>query len=128
MYALPIEVEPPYKVILDSIADGVFTVDLDFRITSFNRAAEGITGISGRRAVGKTCQGVLQASFCENGCLLRKAIDSGLREVTVMTKGPGSGKETAVRTIANLSLKVKQIKDVTPVPHNGCRPRGRRRV
>jgi small subunit ribosomal protein S11 len=59
---------------------------------------------------------------------LRRAMDSGLREAYVFTRGPGSGKEAAVRTIANLGVKIKGIKDVTPVPHNGCRPRGRRRV
>jgi small subunit ribosomal protein S11 len=63
---------------------------------------------------------------CETA--LRRAMDSGLREVTVFSRGPGSGKEAAIRTVANIGLKVKRIKDVTPVPHNGCRPRGRRRV
>jgi len=63
---------------------------------------------------------------CETA--VRRALDSGLREVSVFSKGPGSGKEAAIRTIANLGLKIKRIKDVTPVAHNGCRPRGRRRV
>jgi small subunit ribosomal protein S11 len=63
---------------------------------------------------------------CETA--LRRAMDSGLREVIVFSCGPGSGKEAAIRTVANIGLKVKRIKDVTPVPHNGCRPRGRRRV
>lgn len=59
---------------------------------------------------------------------LRKALDSGLREVQVFSTGPGAGKEAAIRTIGNMGVKVKLIKDVTPVAHNGCRPRGRRRV
>jgi small subunit ribosomal protein S11 len=59
---------------------------------------------------------------------LRKAMDSGLREVQVFSTGPGAGKEAAIRTIGNMGVKVKLIKDVTPVAHNGCRPRGRRRV
>ena len=63
---------------------------------------------------------------CETA--VRRALDAGLREVSVFSKGPGSGKEAAIRTIANLGLKIKRIKDVTPVAHNGCRPRGRRRV
>ena len=63
---------------------------------------------------------------CETA--LRRAMDAGLREVHVFSRGPGSGKEAAIRTIANLGLKVKLIKDITPVAHNGCRPRGRRRV
>lgn len=63
---------------------------------------------------------------CETA--LRRAMDSGLREISVFSRGPGSGKEAAIRTAANLGLKIKLIKDKTPVPHNGCRPRGRRRV
>lgn len=63
---------------------------------------------------------------CETA--IRRALDAGLREVSVFSKGPGSGKEAAIRTISNLGLKIKRIKDVTPVAHNGCRPRGRRRV
>ena len=63
---------------------------------------------------------------CETA--LRRAMDSGLREISIFSRGPGSGKEAAIRTAANLGLKIKLIKDKTPVPHNGCRPRGRRRV
>lgn len=59
---------------------------------------------------------------------VRKAMDSGVREVTVFSTGPGSGKEAAIRMINNLGLKIKKIKDKTPVAHNGCRPKGRRRV
>jgi len=51
-----------------------------------------------------------------------------MREVSVFSKGPGAGKEAAIRTVANLGLRIRLIKDVTPVAHNGCRPRGRRRV
>ncbi len=66
-----------HEIILDSIADGVFTVDLDFRITSFNRAAETITGIPRKEAVGRPCRRVLRARICEAGCLLRQAMASG---------------------------------------------------
>ncbi len=59
---------------------------------------------------------------------IRKAMDSGVREVTIFSTGPGSGKEAAIRMINNLGLKIKKIKDKTPVAHNGCRPKGRRRV
>jgi small subunit ribosomal protein S11 len=58
----------------------------------------------------------------------RKAIDSGLHEVHVYVKGPGVGRESAIRSLGNLGLWVKSIKDVTPIPHNGCRPRKSRRV
>jgi small subunit ribosomal protein S11 len=58
----------------------------------------------------------------------RKAIDHGLREVDVYVKGPGGGRESAIRTLQVVGLKINMIKDVTPIPHNGCRPRKRRRV
>ncbi|MDD4011421.1 MAG: 30S ribosomal protein S11 [Sphaerochaetaceae bacterium] len=58
----------------------------------------------------------------------KKAMDSGLREVNVYVKGPGSGRESAIRALGNIGLKVKTIADVTPIPHNGCRPRKTRRV
>lgn len=57
-----------------------------------------------------------------------KALDFGLREVNVFVKGPGVGRESAIRSLGALGLKVKAIKDVTPIPHNGCRPRKTRRV
>jgi PAS domain S-box-containing protein len=64
-------------IILDSIADGVFTVDDNWRITSFNRAAEHITGVRREDAVGQRCKDVLKADVCEKGCILRKTIQSG---------------------------------------------------
>ena len=58
----------------------------------------------------------------------RKAIDYGLKEVHVYVKGPGVGRESAIRSLGALGLKVRSIKDITPIPHNGCRPRKSRRV
>ncbi|MDR1625675.1 MAG: 30S ribosomal protein S11 [Spirochaetia bacterium] len=58
----------------------------------------------------------------------QKAMDYGLREVHVFVKGPGVGRESAVRSLGALGLKVKSIRDITPIPHNGCRPRKTRRV
>jgi len=57
-----------------------------------------------------------------------KAIEYGLREVDVYVKGPGVGRESAIRAIGALGLKVKKIVDITPIPHNGCRPQKSRRV
>ena len=57
-----------------------------------------------------------------------KAYDAGLRSVEVYVKGPGSGREAAIRALDSSGIKVRRIKDVTPVPHNGCRPPKRRRV
>ncbi len=58
----------------------------------------------------------------------QKAKDLGLRQVEVFVRGPGSGREAAIRAIQASGIMVTGIKDVTPVPHNGCRPRKRRRV
>ena len=58
----------------------------------------------------------------------RRAMEHGVRRVDVVVRGPGSGRETAIRSIQNTGIEVTGIKDVTPVPHNGCRPPKRRRV
>lgn len=58
----------------------------------------------------------------------RQAMEHGLREVEVFVKGPGSGREAAIRSLQAAGLEVHSIKDVTPIPHNGCRPPKRRRV
>lgn len=58
----------------------------------------------------------------------RRAMDHGLRTVEVLVKGPGSGREAAIRSLQALGLEIKTIRDVTPIPHNGCRPPKRRRV
>ncbi|MEQ8223437.1 MAG: sigma 54-interacting transcriptional regulator [Candidatus Eremiobacterota bacterium] len=69
--------EPYFNIILDSIADGVFTVDNDWKITSFNRAAEKITGVSREDAIGKLCYEVFHASICETDCALHRTMKSG---------------------------------------------------
>lgn len=56
------------------------------------------------------------------------AIDAGVKKVDVFVKGPGSGREGAIRALANMGIEVVSIKDVTPLPHNGCRPPKKRRV
>jgi len=58
----------------------------------------------------------------------QKAYDAGMRSAEVFVKGPGSGREAAIRAIDGVGIKVLKIKDVTPVPHNGCRPPKKRRV
>ena len=59
---------------------------------------------------------------------VRKAMEHGLRQVDVVVKGPGAGRESAIRSLAAAGLQVLSIADVTPIPHNGCRPPKRRRV
>ena len=58
----------------------------------------------------------------------QKAYEAGLRKVELFVKGPGSGRESAIRTIQNAGIEITMIKDITPLPHNGCRPPKRRRV
>lgn len=71
------DIEDRERTILDSINEGVFTVDLDWRITAFNRAAEQITKVSRREALGRQCCDVFHANICENACILRRTLASG---------------------------------------------------
>lgn len=58
----------------------------------------------------------------------KRSMDQGMRQVEVLVKGPGAGRETAIRALQAAGLEITLIKDVTPIPHNGCRPPKRRRV
>jgi len=58
----------------------------------------------------------------------KRAMDQGMKEVDVFVKGPGPGRETAIRSLQTVGLRVNMIKDVTPIPHNGCRPPKQRRI
>jgi small subunit ribosomal protein S11 len=58
----------------------------------------------------------------------RQAVEHGMQEADVFVKGPGPGREAAIRSIQSSGLKVRSITDITPIPHNGCRPRKKRRV
>jgi len=67
------------------------------------------------------------AQLAANSCA-KEALDMGVRRVEVWVKGPGSGREAAIRSLSAAGLDITAIKDVTPIPHNGCRPPKRRRV
>ncbi|MBW4636797.1 MAG: 30S ribosomal protein S11 [Gloeocapsa sp. UFS-A4-WI-NPMV-4B04] len=58
----------------------------------------------------------------------RRAVDQGMRQIEVMVSGPGAGRETAIRALQGAGLEITVIRDITPIPHNGCRPPKRRRV
>lgn len=75
--------EATYKTILDSIADGVFTVDDDWRITSFNKAAENITGFTKEEAVGQKCYDIFRASVCQTACVLRQTMETGTELINI---------------------------------------------
>ena len=90
----------------------------------------GVVAWSSAGAVGfkGTKKGTPFAASSAAEAAARKALESGVREVNVLVKGPGSGRETAIRSLQSAGLEINSIKDVTPIPHNGCRPPKRRRV
>jgi small subunit ribosomal protein S11 len=85
-------------------------------------ASSGNVGFKGSR------KGTPFAAQMAADAAARVAMEHGLREIEVFVKGPGSGREAAIRSLQAAGLEVNMIKDVTPIPHNGCRPPKRRRV
>ncbi len=85
-------------------------------------ASSGIVGFKGSKK-----STPFAAQSAAEACAL-KAKEHGMAEIDVFVKGPGAGRETAIRAIQAAGIEVMSIKDVTPIPHNGCRPRKRRRV
>lgn len=85
-------------------------------------SSPGLVGFSGSK---KSTPFAAQVAATEAA---RKARDMGMQNVDVLVKGPGSGRESAIRALQAAGLNVTSIKDVTPMPHNGCRPRKKRRV
>lgn len=98
----------------------VTITDLNGEVVSWSTA--GAKGFKGSR---KSTPFAAQVAAEEAA---RKAMDAGMRTISVLVKGPGSGRESAVRALASAGLKINLLKDITPVPHNGCRPPKRRRV
>ena len=85
-------------------------------------ASAGTSGFKGSR------KSTPFAGQCSAQQAAEKAIKFGVKEVSVRVKGPGSGRESAITALQSAGLTVKSIEDVTPIPHNGCRPRKKRRV
>jgi small subunit ribosomal protein S11 len=73
-------------------------------------------------------KGTPYAAQIAASAVARKAIDLGMKQIDILVKGPGAGRESAIRALQAAGLGINLIKDVTPVPHNGCRPPKRRRV
>lgn len=94
--------------------------DLNGNVLSW--ASAGAAGFKGSR------KSTPFAAQLAAGRSAKKAMEYGLEKVSVYVKGPGSGREAAIRALQAAQLKINMIKDVTPIPHNGCRPRKRRRV
>lgn len=85
-------------------------------------ASSGSSGFKGTR------KGTPYAASKAAETAAKKALEIGVKEVKVMVKGPGQGREAAIRTLNAVGLKIIAIRDVTPIPHNGCRPPKRRRI
>jgi len=85
-------------------------------------ASAGNLGFKGSR------KGTPYAAQIAASSAAKKAIDFGMKQVDILVKGPGAGRESAIRALQAAGLEINLIKDVTPVPHNGCRPPKRRRV
>ena len=104
---------------------------------TFNNTIVSITDMSGNVVVWGsagnvgfkgTKKGTPFAAQSAAETVAKKAIEAGMKEVSVLVKGPGAGRETAIRALQGAGLEISSIKDVTPIPHNGCRPRKKRRV
>jgi small subunit ribosomal protein S11 len=93
--------------------------------TEGNLIAQSSSGARGFRGSRKGTPFAAQQAASEAA---KKALEVGMREVHVRVKGPGGGRESAIRAINNAGIRVTSIRDTTPIPHNGCRPPKRRRV
>ena len=113
-------------------AEGVAHVNATFNNTTItitdprgNAIAWGSSGKTGFKGSKKSTP--FAATVAAEQCA-REALTAGVKRVHVRVQGPGSGRESAIQALAAAGLQVKSIKDVTPIPHNGCRPPKRRRV
>ncbi|MBL8640047.1 MAG: 30S ribosomal protein S11 [Alphaproteobacteria bacterium] len=120
------------KIVRKNIAIGVAHINASFNnifitITdpmgnTVSWSSAGIVGFKGSR---KSTPFAAQMTAEDAG---RKAQEHGLKEVDVLIKGPGAGRESALRALQSIGYTIRSIKDITPVPHNGCRPPKRRRI
>ncbi len=113
---------PRGRAYIQSTFNNTIITLTDSRGNTLAWSSGGATGVKGSR---KSTPYAAQVA-AENAA--RRAMDHGLREVDVYVKGPGSGRESAVRALQASGINLLSIRDLTPIPHNGCRPRKRRRV
>ena len=118
------------KGIVDSIGEANVTASFNNIIISLtNNKEEVIAGSSaGKMGFRGSKKNTPYAAQTAAEDVSKVAIEAGLRKVKVYVKGPGNGRESAIRTMHNSGIEVTEIVDVTPLPHNGCRPPKRRRV
>ncbi|MBU4312880.1 MAG: 30S ribosomal protein S11 [Candidatus Omnitrophica bacterium] len=127
-----VEKKKTKKKVLKNISSGVAHV-----LATFNNTIITISDRHGNAIVWSSCGSVgfkgskkstpFAAQVAASNAA-KKALEHGLKDVEVYVKGPGSGRESAIRAIQAAGLRVSAIRDVTPIPHNGCRPPKRRRV
>jgi small subunit ribosomal protein S11 len=120
------------KKVLRTVTSGVAHILASFNNTivtitdrdgnTLTWASTGSSGFKGSKKSTPFAAGVAAESAA------KKAAERGVKEVEVVVKGPGAGRESAIRSIQAAGLAVRSIRDVTPIPHNGCRPQKRRRV
>jgi len=120
------------KKLAKNVPSGIAHVSASFNNTIVNItdkngntitwASTGTVGFSGSKKSTPFAAGIAAGSAA------KKALEHGMKEIQVFVKGPGSGRESAIRSLQAAGLNITTIKDVTPIPHNGCRPRKRRRV
>ncbi|MEL6630180.1 MAG: 30S ribosomal protein S11 [Bacteroidota bacterium] len=115
-------VEPVGQVHISSSFNNIIITITDLSGNTISWSAAGKMGFRGSKK-NTPYAAQVAASDCA-----KKAYDMGLRKVEVFVKGTGSGRESAIRAIVNSGIDVTLIKDITPLPHNGCRPPKRRRV
>jgi small subunit ribosomal protein S11 len=124
--------EPAKKKIKKHVVDGIVHIHASFNntiVTITDRQGNALSwataGGSGFRGSRKSTPFAAQVAAERAG---KVVMDFGMKNIEVMVKGPGPGRESAVRALNSLGLKITNITDVTPIPHNGCRPPKRRRV
>jgi small subunit ribosomal protein S11 len=113
---------PEGKVFIQSTFNNTIITITDARGNVITWGSSGTAGFKGSR------KGTPYAAQLAGQTAAQRAKDAGMRQAEVFVRGPGSGREAAIRAIQASGIVVTSIKDITPVPHNGCRPRKRRRV
>jgi len=124
--------KPKKKKTKKNIISGVAHVNSSFNNTIItitdaqgNTVSWSSSGMMGFKGSRKSTPWAAQVAAEDAG---RKAMEHGMRDLEVLVKGPGSGRESALRSLQTIGFNIRNITDITPVPHNGCRPRKRRRV
>jgi small subunit ribosomal protein S11 len=116
------KVIPEGRVFIQSTFNNTIITISDLKGNVVSWGSSGTAGFKGSR------KGTPYAAQLAAQGAAQKAKDAGLRQVEVVVRGPGSGREAAIRSIQASGITVTSIKDLTPIPHNGCRPKKRRRV